>query len=333
MNRYQGAEMDCVARGAPALTLMVRRLNLLPPSEAALARVLDPLFAPVGRDGIVVLNVGLWYGPLWRGSGGCMQVLTTASFPHRYGPLARLGDPNAADRSAEAEHGGHGAVASTSRRPERSPLAEPAAAEARAHNEIRAHEALDTALDSALDLLSTGVRSLIALACRRTHWPRVIWREHLPQHYAGGGAFPGRPPRAARHANTSAGCMPLSVHEARRLHARVARPAMEMVEGAATSAAAGAREARGSSQQVSSQHGSSQQVSSQGESCMRGARVAETLPAFWPLVHRHMDHPGCMHWTTRDASPHGPPMHASPHGPPMHASPHGPPGMDEPKRW
>ena len=228
-----------------------------------------------------------------------MQVLTTAPFPHRYGPLARLGGPNAADRSAEAEHGGHGAVTSTSRRPERSPLAEPAAAE------IRAHEALDTALDTALDLLSTGVRSLIALACRRTHWPRVIWREHLPQHYAGGGAFPGRPPRAARHANASAGCMPLSVHEARRLHARVARPAMEMVEGAATSAAAGAREARGSSQQVSSQ----------GESCMRGARVVETLPAFWPLVHRHMDHPSqqgssqqvpsqgesCIAtWTTRD---------------------------------
>ena len=227
---------------------------------------------------------------LSRGSGRCMQVLTTASFPHRYGPLARLGGLNAADRSAEAEHGSHGAVASTSRRPERSPLAEPAAAE------IRAHEALDTALDSALDLLSTGVRSLIALACRRTHWPRVIWREHLPQHYAGGGAFPGRPPRAARHANASAGCMPLSVHEARRLHARVARPAMEMVERAATSAAAGAREARGSSQRGSSQHSSSQQGSSKGESCMRGARVVETLPAFWPLVHRHMDHPG---WTSR----------------------------------
>jgi hypothetical protein len=69
VNRYQGAEMDCVARGAPALTLMVRRLNLLPPSEAALARVLDPLFAPVGRDGTVVLNVGLWYGPLARLGG------------------------------------------------------------------------------------------------------------------------------------------------------------------------------------------------------------------------------------------------------------------------
>jgi hypothetical protein len=69
VNRYQGAEMDCEARGAPALTLMVRRLNLLPPSEAALARVLDPLFAPVGRDGIVVLNVGLWYGPLARLGG------------------------------------------------------------------------------------------------------------------------------------------------------------------------------------------------------------------------------------------------------------------------
>jgi hypothetical protein len=215
-----------------------------------------------------------------------MQVLTTAPCPHRYGPLARLGGPNTADRSAEAEHGSHGAVTSTSRRPERSPLAEPAAAE------IRAHEALDTALDTALDLLSTGVRSLIALACRRTHWPRVIWREHLPQHYAGGGAFPGRPPRAARHANASAGCMPLSVHEARRLHARVARPAMEMVEGAATSAAAGAREARGSSQQVSSH----------GESCMRGARVVETLPAFWPLVHRHMDHPG---WTSRSGGSGG----------------------------
>ena len=69
VNRYQGAEMDCEARGAPALTLMVRRLNLLPPSEAALARVLDPLFAPVGRDGTVVLNVGLWYGPLARLGG------------------------------------------------------------------------------------------------------------------------------------------------------------------------------------------------------------------------------------------------------------------------
>ena len=232
-----------------------------------------------------------------------MQVLTTAPLPHRYGPLARLGDPNAADRSAEAEHGGHGAVASTSRRPERSALAKPTVAEVRAHEaletaltrrsrrrsavaEVRAHEALETALVSALGLLSTGVRSLVALACRRTHWPRVLWREHLPQHYAGGGAFPGRPPRAARHANASAGCMPLSVHEARRLHARVARPAMEMVEGAA-----GAREARGSSPQ-----GSSQQGSSPGESCMRGSRVVETLPAFWPLVHRHMDHSG---WTSR----------------------------------
>ena len=126
-----------------------------------------------------------------------MQVLTTASFPHRYGPLARLGVPNTADRSAEAEHGGHGAVASTSRRPERSALAKPTVAEVRAHEaletalmrrsrrrsavaEVRAHEALETALVSALGLLSTGVRSLVALACRRTHWPRVLWREHLP---------------------------------------------------------------------------------------------------------------------------------------------------------
>lgn len=46
--------------------------------------------------------------------------------------------------------------------------------------EVRAHEALETALVSALGLLSTGVRSLVALACRRTHWPRVLWRELLP---------------------------------------------------------------------------------------------------------------------------------------------------------
>jgi hypothetical protein len=61
--KYDTRTQDCSRSG---LTLMMRRLNLLPISYAEIVRVLDSLFAPLGSNGVAVLNVGLWYGPLAR---------------------------------------------------------------------------------------------------------------------------------------------------------------------------------------------------------------------------------------------------------------------------
>ena len=214
-NRYQGTEMDCVAANAPALKLSVRRLNLLPPSEAALAPILDGLLGSVGRHGIALLNVGLWYGPLARRGA-------------RHAAAASLAEEDVTDRRER----------------------------------------------EARRLLADGVDALIRLACRRADtWPRLLWREQLPQHYPGGGTYRHRNRSSAR----SAECVALSQADAERMHRTHARPAMDAFRRAA---AATRRQARGRA------HDGAQD----GEGQCRSARVG-ALPAFWPLASRHKDHP------------------------------------------
>ena len=42
----------------------------------------------------------------------------------------------------------------------------------------------DEAQRRALRLLDAGVSALVRVACSATGWPRILWREQLPQHFA-----------------------------------------------------------------------------------------------------------------------------------------------------
>ncbi len=61
---YGGQPLDCEGEGGTLL--MSRRLNLLPIGDEQSAALLGPMLAPLGRDGVAVVNVGLWAGPLAR---------------------------------------------------------------------------------------------------------------------------------------------------------------------------------------------------------------------------------------------------------------------------
>lgn len=107
---------------------------------------------------------------------------------------------------------------------------------------------------AAMRMLSQGIDAFLRVACRRgSSWPRILWREHLPQHFSGGGWY-----RVSK--NASMRCTRLSERAASAMYARAAQPA-----GAAVHAAAKRDPSR----------------------CRVGV-----LPAFWPLVARHMDHEG-----------------------------------------
>ena len=154
--KYDGANLDCMR---PGLTLMLRRLNLLPLPATALTRYLDALLAPLGgvSDGsVAVINVGLHYGPLSRHAAFSTNAVR------------------------DGNGGGRGG---------------------------------SDALAAALAMLHEGVGALARAACfRGGSWPRIIWREHTPQHFADGGEY-----SAAASASSSDSDAP---HSSRRRTAR-----------------------------------------------------------------------------------------------------------------
>ena len=125
-------------------------------------------------------------------------------------------------------------------------------------------------------LLADGARGLARLACTRRDWPRLLWREALPQHFGRTGEFT---PGAARDAS----CASLTDDAARRLHDRLVAPALEAV--AASHAQPGCH------------------------------RALEVLPSFWPLVALHEEHTAwrgrrnssradCTHWLPCSSAMH-----------------------------
>ena len=207
VDTYDGREQDCIR---PHLTLMSRRLNVLPTTEADIAAVFDPLFSQMGdaHRRVAVLNVGLWYGP----------KLTEQHLAF----IAALGREQRQQRPSR--------------------------------------EARERA---AWRLLDDGVRAFLRVACRRgTAWPRVLWREHLPQHFDGDGWYQSGDERRRRNASSSPSrrCKPLSDAAAQTMHAVAAERAMRAV-----------REARARDP--------------------RRCRVG-VIPAFWALASRWMDHEG-----------------------------------------
>ena len=117
---------------------------------------------------------------------------------------------------------------------------------------------------AAMRVLGEGIGAFLRVACRRgSSWPRILWREHLPQHFAGGGFYSSSPRASMKNASTR--CTRLSERAANQMYARAAQPAVAAMRAAAK---------RDPSR------------------CRVGV-----LPAFWPLVARHMDHEGF-----RDAS-------------------------------
>jgi len=185
-DRYERWPVDCRGHN---LRIFSRRMNLLPPSGATGAESFyDALFAPVGRDGIVVIHLGLWVGALAR-------------------------------HAAFARYGGR-----------------------------RARQA------AALSSFQRSVRILFQLACRKHGWPRIVWRMHLPQHfatpsgeYAESGASRRRP-----------GCRALGQRAAHAVWDRLVAPVIDA-------------------------------AAERGGSCTRSI---EFLRGFWPMVERHDEHPG-----------------------------------------
>ena len=115
---------------------------------------------------------------------------------------------------------------------------------------------------AAQSLFNASTDALARIACQRgRRWPRLLWREHLPQHFPHGGEY--------RHGADSARCVPLEEVGARQQYRRMVMPVREAI----------ARH-RGSTPQA----GPSRRDRS---SCPVGLRI---LPAFWPLVPRHSDH-------------------------------------------
>lgn len=192
--KYTSHPQDCTRQG---LSMYMRRLNLLPIADAHVRSLFDHLVAPLGTDGIVIINVGLWYGA----------------------PLSRKLSGDSA---------------------------------------------------AALEYLHRGVASLARAACARRAWPHILWREHTPQHFGGGGEY------NASSSAAHAGCQPLSQPMARAMYLRVSRPALRALR------LAGERR--------------------------RCHRTIGVLPTFWPLVPRFRDHEGfrsaregstksdCTHW-------------------------------------
>ena len=122
-------------------------------------------------------------------------------------------------------------------------------------------------LAAALALLSSGVGQLSRAACQRPDWPHIIWREHLPQHFRGGGSFRMSLLREDARSATRGQrlCRPLSQQDAAAMYERLSRPALAAIANASS---------------LASRH-----------ACPKPRRVT-VLPAFWPLVSRHMDHDG-----------------------------------------
>ena len=140
--------------------------------------------------------------------------------------------------------------------------------------------------DGPYRLFRAGVESLAALACSARGdsrgWPRLVWREATPQHFAGGEYTEHT--RAQRDGPPTR-CVPLERGAARRAYDRLAAPLLDAVERQRGGALGG------------------------GVRC-GGEPPWRVLPAFWPLVSRHVDHPGlapgphagrppradCTHW-------------------------------------
>ena len=128
------------------------------------------------------------------------------------------------------------------------------------------------ARDDGLRLFRAGVEALAELACGAVAsrgWPRLVWREATPQHFAGG--------EYTEHTHAQRGkpttrCAPLERSAAQRAYDRLAAPLLDAGERRRGGARGGS--ARG------------------GGSRCDNEPPWRVLPAFWPLVSRHADHPG-----------------------------------------
>ena len=154
VDRYDSRPTDCVRAG---LRLSVRRLNLLPTSEAEAEALLSPLLRSMGADGVVLVNAGLWHGPLSRHEA--------------------LQSRRAASRGRRRQQ------------------ARGAAATALSGDDD--DDGTPTAVSEALQLVHAGAMALLRVACRRQDWPQLLWRETLPQHFASGGVFRANASRQA----------------------------------------------------------------------------------------------------------------------------------------
>ena len=128
--------------------------------------------------------------------------------------------------------------------------------------------------DGPYRLFRAGVESLAALACGARGdilrgWPRLVWREATPQHFAGGEYTEHT---HAQRDGPPTRCAPLERGAARRAYDRLAAPLLDAVERQRGGAHGGGA------------HGG-------GARC-GGEPPWRVLPAFWPLVSRHVDHPG-----------------------------------------
>lgn len=126
------------------------------------------------------------------------------------------------------------------------------------------------ATDEALAIFRRGLAALARAACSQRAWPTILWREHTPQHFSGGGEYVASSPASA--------CRPLSRHQASAMYDKFSRPALEAIRAA------------------------------QRDFPMC-RRAIDVLPVFWPLVPRYRDHEGlrssgantrarsdCTHW-------------------------------------
>ena len=78
--------------------------------------------------------------------------------------------------------------------------------------------------------LQADFAALQRLACARgAAWPRLLWREQLPQHFEGGGAYRGKVTKA---------CAPLGAADAAAVYARSSAPLLATVRAAAAAGCA-----------------------------------------------------------------------------------------------
>ena len=239
---YEGGPQDCER---PGLTLYSRRLNLLPLDRREIRRFFDALFAPLLRRSDSGDS---------RPAGRSVVLLNVGLWYD--GPLSRhaaLAAATAGDDSGGS--GGSNGVSSSQRQ---------------------------RVLDGALALLPRSVGTLARLACERRSWPRILWREHLPQHFPGGGRYSAELRRTAAGNVSSAAahrrqllrqrCRPLSRRDARLMHERLSQPTLAAIAAAS-----------------SPPHQARNRHQGQPHRC---AKPLAVVPAFWPLVPRHMDHDG-----------------------------------------
>lgn len=72
--------------------------------------------------------------------------------------------------------------------------------------------------EAARAALKSSVRSLTRLACESRGWPKLLWREGLPQHFGASGEF-----------KKGSSCQPLREQAARRFHSQWVAPPLQEI--------------------------------------------------------------------------------------------------------